>query len=57
MKTQQVVAALQRVAAEAIKVQPGAAGDQDPLPASAAVIKAFEIVPPTAVLVDLVRPR
>src|SRR5579883_2871826 len=54
MKTQKMVATLQRVASEAIKVQPGAARDEDPPSARPPVIEALEIVPPTPVLVDLI---
>src|SRR6185437_9224327 len=49
-----MVAALQRIASKAIKVQTGAAGHEDPLSASATVIKTLEIVSPAAVLVDLI---
>ena len=54
MKPQQMVATLQRVASEAIKVQPRAARYQNALSASATVIETLQVVSPAAVLVDLI---
>ena len=54
VQPQQVVAALQRVAAEAVEVEPSAAGDEDALSAPTAVVQTLEIVAPAPVLVELV---
>ena len=54
MQPEQVVAALQGLATEAIEVESPAAGHQDALAAAAAVVEALEIVPPAPVPVDFV---
>ena len=54
MQAQEVIAALQRVAAEAVEVEARAARDQDALAAAPAVVEALQVPAPGAVLVDLV---
>ena len=54
VEPEEVVAALQRVAAEAVEIEAGAARDQDPLARAPPVVQTLEPVPPAAVLVDLV---
>ena len=54
MQAQQVVAALQRIAAKAVHVEACAPGHQDPDAPRSRVIQALEVVAPAPVLVDLV---
>jgi len=49
-----MVTALQRIAAEAVQVEPPAAGDEDLLAARPAVVEPLQVIAPAAVLVDLV---
>ena len=55
---ERMVAALQRIAAEAVEVELGAARDQDLLAGLLVVVETLQVVPPFAVLVQLVeRPQ
>jgi len=54
MQAQQVVAALQRIAAVAVEVEPRAPGDQNALAARPAVERPLEKAAPGPVLVNLV---
>lgn len=54
VQPQQMVAPLQRVAAEPVEVKPPATGHEDPLSGGAAVVDALHVVAPAPVLVDLV---
>ena len=54
VQAQEVVSPLERIAAEAIKVQPPAAGHEDLLPRRPVVEEALEVIPPGPVLVQLI---
>jgi hypothetical protein len=54
METKQVITALERIASEAIKIQPRTAGDENPLTAGPAIEQTLEEIPPGALLVELV---
>ena len=49
-----MIAALERIAAEPVEVEPAAAGHENPLAGSARVEEALQVVAPPVVLVDLV---
>ena len=54
MQAKQVVAALERIASKAVEVQPRTSGDENLLPARAAIEQPLEEISPGAVLVELV---
>lgn len=54
VEPQQVITALQRIAAETIEIKAPASGDQNLLPSRSLVEQSFEVVPPLAIFVELV---
>ncbi len=54
MQTQQMISPLQGIAPESIQIEPPASSHQDLLSARAPIENPLQIVPPTAVLVDLI---
>ena len=54
MHAQELVAALQRIAAKTVQIKPAASGNQDPLVRLAGVVQALEPVAPVPVLVDFI---
>ena len=54
MQPQEVVTALQGVAAKPVEIEAGAAGDEDRLATAACVEEPLEVVAPASILVELV---
>ena len=55
MQPKVVIAALKRVAAESIEIQPSAARDENLRFATRCIVETLEVVPPGAVFVKLVK--